>query len=44
MNTKSEAAVVLEQLAVNEAETDSIQLSLSDLDMVAGGTIVCTWG
>ena len=44
MNTKTEADVVVEQQAVSDADTNTIQLSLSDLDMVAGGTIVCTWG
>ena len=44
MNAKTEADVVVEQQADYEVETDSIQLSLSDLDMVAGGTIVNTWG
>lgn len=44
MNTKTEADAVVEQHADYEAETDSIQLSLSDLDMVAGGTIINTFG
>lgn len=45
MNTRTEVDVVIEQQADDAAEiVDSIQLSLGDLDMVAGGTIVNTWG
>ena len=45
MNAKTEVEVLVEQQADEAAEiADSIHLSLGDLDMVAGGTIVNTWG
>ena len=44
MTTNNELALVDEQVTESTQQSDSIELSLSDLDMVGGGTAALVFG